>query len=77
VRFRRNNGFAVVWRPCSARVSDGVEDGNLPFGGCSESDQGHQCTGLSACCSRYGLVAEARRLRPVILRPYAQLTWAP
>ncbi len=26
------------------------------------SDQGHQSTGLSACCSRYGLVASARRL---------------
>src|SRR6185437_15001168 len=28
----------------------------------ASGDQGHQSTGLSACCSRYGLVSCARRL---------------
>src|SRR5215470_19991958 len=36
----------------------------------ASSDQGHQSTGLSACCSRYGLVALLSRFMNPILHQF-------
>ncbi len=51
--------------PVTGRITDRQQNGLvLPF--CGEqrlSSQGCQSTGLSACCSKYGLVCPARRLR--------------
>src|ERR1700730_9152536 len=54
-----NDSCAITWHQWQAAYPTDSSTGTSRRcpGPDSSSDQGHQSTGLSACCNRYGLVA--------------------